>query len=144
MSKREEDGKASGGDRRLIGLLGLAMRAGALAFGTEQVCGEIRRHGFQADEEDPSSFTASAPGIVMIASDASENTRKRVENACRFYHLEFVRTSFTSREIGDGIGKPPTAVYAVFDRGFERGIREKLGIERDRSKKVRKDAKQYD
>ena len=41
MSKREEDGKASGGDRRLIGLLGLAMRAGALAFGTEQVCGEI-------------------------------------------------------------------------------------------------------
>ena len=141
MSNHEENRQDGLELRKLIGLLGLAMRAGALAFGTERVCDEIRRHGFPAEEDEPpDKAIRPAAGLALLASDASDNVKKRVVNACRFYHIEWVETGLSAREIGDGIGKPPTAACAVFDRGFERGIRDRLGIQRKRANKSRKDA----
>lgn len=105
---------------KLLSLLGFAMRARKLCCGTDKVCDEIRRHGWPNGVKKNGKRPS---GIVIIAADASDNTKKRIINACTYYNVGFVITDIFSVELSERIGKSsPSAVCAVFESGFEKGV----------------------
>ena len=107
---------------KILSLLGLAMKAKKLDIGTDRICDEIRRHGY-VSEDDDSKSKIRAVGIVVIASDASENTKKRLCNACSYYGIKCITSHISSEEISKRVGKgTPCAACATFDRGFSNGI----------------------
>lgn len=60
--------------------------------------------------------------IIIIASDASENTRKKFENKAFFYETEVIIFS-TKEEISHCIGKVNRSVFAIIDEGFANKIK---------------------
>ncbi|EOT46949.1 MULTISPECIES: YlxQ-related RNA-binding protein [Enterococcus] len=93
-------------------MLGLAMRAGKIISGEELVLRDIRQQ--------------KVP-LVFVASDASQNTQKKIKDKGKFYHAT-VLDSFTADEIIQSIGKP-RMVVGVVDHGFARRIKELLSEE---------------
>lgn len=57
---------------KILGMMGLAKRAGRLLGGQEMVLDAIR----SGDAE-----------IVIITTDASENTKKLIRDKCAYYHV---------------------------------------------------------
>ncbi len=107
-------------DQKILSLLGFAMRAGRLSCGTDKVCDEIRRHGFP---EQSNSRIRRRSGVVIIAKDASDNTKKRIVNACNYYHIGFITSNISSEELAQRTGRSSAAaVCATFDPGFSDGI----------------------
>lgn len=94
---------------RKASYIGLAMKAGKVAsgeFATEKSVKEGRAQ------------------LVIIAQDASGNTRKKFTDMCSYYGTR-VCTWQTKEELGRMIGKDIRACLAVEDAGFARAI-EKL------------------
>lgn len=71
--------------------LGLCARARALILGTPMVCEAMR--------------TAKKPRLVLVASDASENTRKRLNDKCAFYGVTQIALPLTSADLAHAVGK---------------------------------------
>jgi ribosomal protein L7Ae-like RNA K-turn-binding protein len=93
-------------NRKICSLLGLAMRAGKLKVGEDAVLQAIR--GQQAQ-------------LVIVATDASPATRKKVSDKCKYYQVPWV--SWASREqLGACVGKDERVLLAVIDTGFARSI----------------------
>lgn len=111
---------------KILSLFGFAMKAGKLETGTDRICDEIRRHGIPSEDDSINGY--STHGIVVIASNASENTKKRIINACKYYRVEFHISALSQTEIADRIGKASTAACATFDRGFADGIRKAIAL----------------
>lgn len=109
---------------KLLSLAGFAMRAGKLACGTDRICDEIRRHGCP-DEGDGRPW--SSPGFVLLCVDASDNTKKRITNACRYYRIELYQSHLTQDELASRLGKASAAACATFDRAFCDGFRKAVG-----------------
>ncbi len=59
--------------------------------------------------------------IVIIATDASENTKKKFRNSCLFYQLEYFEYG-TKEELGQCMGKEARASLAVLDEGMANEI----------------------
>ena len=93
------------GEQRLRGMLGFAMRAGKVVIGTDAVCTAMR--------------TKNPPKIVVVASDVSENTLKKISTKCEFYKIKSVQLNIGADELGDLLGKTysPAAV-GITDDGF--------------------------
>ncbi|MBQ2752581.1 MAG: ribosomal L7Ae/L30e/S12e/Gadd45 family protein [Firmicutes bacterium] len=87
---------------RLLGTLGLCMKAGKLVTGEDSVLKAIR---------------GNKAKVVILAKDASANTTKRMTNAATFYNVPLVVYS-TKADIGAALGKNIRAVAAVIDEGF--------------------------
>ena len=111
---------------KLLSLFGFAMKAGKLEVGTDRICDEIRRHGIPSEDDSVKGY--SSHGIIVIASNASENTKKRIVNACKYYRVEFYISALSQTEIADRIGKASAAACATFDRGFADGIRKAIDL----------------
>ena len=79
------------GDAPLLHALGLCARARALIFGTPMICEAMR--------------TAKKPRLVLVASDASENTRKRLNDKCAFYGVTQIALPLTSADLAHAVGK---------------------------------------
>ncbi len=108
-------------NEKILSLLGLAMKAGRLSLGCDRVCDEIRRHGLPSEDENE---TRRAVGLVVVARDASANTKKRITNACTYYNVNFYISDITSDALAERLGKSSSAaVCATFDRGFADGIK---------------------
>ncbi len=87
---------------RLAGMIGLAMKSGNVASGE-----------LAATE----SIKAGRAALVIIAKDASENTRDRFISLCRSRRVE--PYSFGTREeLGTLIGKNERSVLVITDHGF--------------------------
>ena len=84
-------------------LLGLMRRANALAAG-EQNTGSAARAGKAA--------------LLLLASDASENARKRAEGFAAARQLSLVALPFTKEEFSSAVGASTAAMAAVTDAGF--------------------------
>ncbi len=63
--------------------------------------------------------------LVIIAGDASENTKKKFKNMCGFYEVP-IRTYSTKNELGLAIGKEFRASIAVTDEGLAQAIMKKM------------------
>ncbi|GEL06698.1 YlxQ family RNA-binding protein [Salisediminibacterium halotolerans] len=86
----------------VLSFLGLIQRAGKLATGEETVIKAIQ---------------AQTAKHVIIASDASASTRKKVTDKCTFYQIPW--TILTDRAtIGRAIGKEARVTLAILDEGF--------------------------
>lgn len=92
-------------DRKLLNMLGLAMKAGRLVFGTDRVTDCVR--------------SGKKIYLVLISSDASENTRKRLNDCCKYYDTVHKTIPPTGEIIGKAIGKTnDISAVALTDRNF--------------------------
>ena len=90
---------------KFIGLLGMAAKAGRLTFGTSLVRTKIQ--------------SKQKPSLVLLSSDSSDNTKKRIINCCTYYGCRFKIVSHTSDELGARTGREGSiSCIAVNDEGF--------------------------
>lgn len=95
---------------KVLSLVGLATKAG------KTVSGEF------STEKAVKSGTAF---VVIVAGDASDNTKKKFKNMCDFYSVPiyFYEDKDT---LGHAMGKEFRASLAVTDAGFAKGIMKKI------------------
>ena len=96
---------------RILSLLGLALRGGNLAVGEEPVEAVAR---------------ARDARVLLLASDAADNTRRRVEHFAEAGQCLWLRIPFTKAELGRAVGRSSAAVTAVTDIGLANTIVHRL------------------
>ena len=99
-----------GSKRKLYSLLGLAAKSGNIKSGSFQV------------EKAVQNGKAS---LVIVAEDASANTKKLFSDKCSFYHIP-VREFGSKAELGKCLGKEERSAAAVLDRGLAEVFSERL------------------
>ena len=101
------------GQSKALSLIGLATKAG------RTVSGEF------STEKEVKSGRAS---LVIVADDASDNTKKKFKNMCDYYHVPicFYKDKDT---LGHAMGKQFRASLAILDEGFATGIRKNMDTE---------------
>ena len=95
---------------RVLSMLGLAARSRNVVSG-----------GFATEE----AVKSGKAYLVIIAEDASDNTRKKYSNMCEFYEVpyEYYRVKAI---LGHAIGKEERSCLAVTDKGFADSIQKHL------------------
>lgn len=89
-------------NRKIAGLLGIAMKAGAVKSG-ELSCEDAIRHAKAA--------------LVLIAVDASQNTKKKFSNMSHFYEVPLYIYG-TKEALGQAIGKDWRSVLCICSEAF--------------------------
>ena len=89
-------------NKKFYSLLGLCQKAGRLKSGE-----------FQTE----SAIKTGEAWLVIIAEDASENTKKKFKDSAKFYEVECIEAG-TKAELGAAIGKEMRTSLAVCDEGF--------------------------
>ncbi len=96
-----------------MALLGIARRAGAVAYGT----GSTRR-----------ALKEGRARLVLFAQDASATQRDKVMNLLR--HGQTPRATLGTREsLGSAVGSAPVSAVAVTDKEFAKELVALLGVE---------------
>lgn len=95
----------------ILSLLGLALRGNNLAVGEEPVEAASR---------------ARDARLLLLASDAAENTRRRVERFAGTGQCLWLRLPFTKAELGRAVGRTAVAVAALTDIGLAGALAGKL------------------
>ncbi|KPB04402.1 MULTISPECIES: YlxQ family RNA-binding protein [Bacillaceae] len=85
-----------------LSIVGLATRARKTITGEELVIKEVR---------------AGKAKLVLLASDASANTMKKLQDKCTYYNVP-IRTVDDRYELGRAIGKDARVSVAILDEGF--------------------------
>lgn len=95
---------------KALSLLGLATKAGKTVtgeFSTEKAVKEGKAQ------------------IVLVAEDASDNTKKKFRNMCNYYHVTM--KVFASKDsLGNACGKEFRASLAVMDTGLAKAIEKQI------------------
>lgn len=101
------------GQSKALSLISLATKAG------KTVSGE-----FMTERE----IKSGRASVVILADDASDNTKKKFQNMCEFYKIPiyFYRDKDT---LGHAMGKELRASLAILDEGFAKGIMKHLDTE---------------
>lgn len=100
---------------KLLSLISLATKAGKTASG--EFC----------TEKEVKSGKAK---LVIVAADASENTKKKFRNMCDYYQVP-VFFYGDKNTLGHAMGKEFRASLAVVDEGFAKGIIRQLKTKDD-------------
>lgn len=87
-------------------LLGLAARARKVISGEELVIKEIR---------------SGKAKLVLLASDASANTAKKIQDKCTYYNVEY-RVFGDRYDLGHATGKETRVSLAIMDAGFAKKL----------------------
>ena len=93
-------------NNRLLSMLGLCMKAGKLKSGEFQT---------EAAVKSGDAF------LVILATDASFNTKKKFNDMCTFYETPVIEYE-TKESLARAIGKEERAMLAVCDEGFAGSI----------------------
>lgn len=97
---------------KVLSLLGIAAKAGKVAsgeFSTEKAVKEGKAY------------------LVIVASDASDNTKKRFSDMCAYYPCEYFEYADKDR-LGQCIGKEFRASLAVTNEGLANELKKHLTI----------------
>ena len=97
-------------NNKILSLIGLATKAG------KTVSGEF------ATEK---SVKTGKGLLVIVADDASENTKKKFRNMCEYYEVPVFFLS-DKEGLGKAMGKEFRASLAVQDENFAKAIRKEL------------------
>jgi len=100
-------------DKKILSLFGLAARAGRLASGE-----------FQTE----TAVKTGTAHLVVVAEDASDNTKKLFQDKCSFYKVPVIILG-TKEELGHAIGKEFRASLAILDEGFANAVMKKMNQE---------------
>lgn len=65
--------------------------------------------------------------LVIVAEDASDNTKKEFTNMCHFYHIPIYMYG-TKEALGHAMGKEMRASLAVTDEGFSKSLMKLLSV----------------
>ena len=95
---------------KVLSMLGLAARARGVADG-----------GFSVEK----AIKCGKAALVILAGDASDNSRKEFVNMCSYYRTPIYQYS-SKEELGHSIGKELRSVVAVLDVGIAKAIKERL------------------
>ena len=102
---------------RTLGLLGLSRKAGKTASGDFQVTEALQ---------------SGVACLVLLARDASENTRKRFLDKSAFYAVDCLETCYSKQELGRAMGQEERSVAAVCDEGLAALVRQSVGQNTER------------
>jgi ribosomal protein L7Ae-like RNA K-turn-binding protein len=97
-----------------LSMLSIAAKAGKVKSGSLAVLNSIR------DGE---------AVFVMITEDASENTKKKFSDKCKYYEVPYMTVPIDCESIGRLIGKESRNVLAITDQGLADSIRKKINSE---------------
>ena len=101
---------SSVGVERILGMLGLAMRAGKVIIGADMICRSMAKK--------------TDPMLVLMSSSASEGTKKKITCKCGFYNVELIEIDVDTERLGHLLGKTYTpAAVAVVERGIAEQIK---------------------
>lgn len=95
---------------RVYSMIGMAERAGHMASGE-----------FSTEK----AIKSGKACLVIIASDASENTRKHFSDMCAYRNIPICIYG-NKEELGHAIGKAMRVNLAVTDRGLAESIRKRI------------------
>lgn len=95
---------------KIFGLIGLAKRAGKIAGGDFSVTVSIKEKKAE---------------LVILAADASDNTKKSMINSCKYHNIRYIEYG-TTEALGQYTGSGIRASIAVLDKGFAEAILKKL------------------
>ena len=95
---------------KILSLIGLAVKAGKCANGEM-----MTENGVKSGK----AF------LVIVASDASENTKKKFRDMCKFYRVPIYLYG-DKNTLGHAMGKEFRASLAILDEGFADGIQKEL------------------
>lgn len=73
--------------------------------------------------------------IVIVASDASDNTKKMFRNMCTYYQVPLYIYG-TKQILGHGMGKESRASLAITDENFANAVEKKLVAEGSKKEEV--------
>ena len=97
-------------NNKVLSLLGLATKAGKVASGEFSTENSVKTgKGF----------------LVLVADDASQNTRKKFQNMCDFYEVPIYFIA-NKEELGRFCGKEFRASLAVQDENFAKAMLKEL------------------
>ena len=95
---------------KIISMIGMATKAGRTASGEFMTERAVKKGD---------AF------LVIVAEDASENTKKMFENMCTFYQIPFYIYG-TKETLGHRMGKAIRASLAILDQGFGDAVKKRL------------------
>ena len=98
-------------NKRVLSLLGLALRGGNLAVGEEPVEAAAR---------------ARDARVLLLAADAAAGTCRRAEHFALAGQCLWLRTPFTKEELGAALGRTSVALAAVTDTGLAGAVVRRL------------------
>ena len=87
---------------KVLRLLGLATRAGKIAFGTESVIDTIKKN---------------KASLVLVAQDASERTKRNIQRIAEESNVP-IRLYESIETLSKSIGKENKAIIAIKDKNF--------------------------
>lgn len=103
-------------NEKFFSMIGMARRAGKLSAGEAAVKDAVRRQ------------TAE---LVILAADASENTKKSVTNSCSFYKISVIEVPLMDK-LGECIGCARTAAVSVNDYNLAKAVSDKFNQDKSR------------
>ena len=93
---------------KVLSMLGLSRRAGAIIIGTDLVT---------------KSLPSGKVKLVIYASDASANTEKKITDKCKFYNTKCIKSAYDGSQIAHAIGKQSlVSVVGLTDENFSREL----------------------
>lgn len=95
---------------KALSALGMAMRAGKLVTGDETVLKAVR---------------GGKVRLVIVAEDASDNTKKKYRDKCATYGVP-LEEAFDRAALGAAIGKEERVLVGIADAGFAALVRKHL------------------
>ena len=95
---------------KVLNLIGLAQKAGKVVSGE-----------FMTEK----AVKLGDAALVILAEDASDNTKKKFGNMCEFYEVPF-RTYAAKDYLGHAMGKELRASLAITDEGLAQAIMKKM------------------
>ena len=102
---------------RLLAALGICKKAGGLVLGTPMVCDALASN--------------KKPLLVLVASDNSENTDKRLRDKCSFYGVERLEVGIDGETLAHAVGKSAKlSALAITDVNLVRLVKGALSASR--------------
>ncbi|MBO5484495.1 MAG: ribosomal L7Ae/L30e/S12e/Gadd45 family protein [Lachnospiraceae bacterium] len=95
---------------KVLNLIGLAQKAGKVVSGE-----------FMTEK----AVKSGGAALVVLAEDASDNTKKKFGNMCEFYEVP-LRVHAVKDYLGHAMGKELRASLAVTDEGLAQAIMKKM------------------
>ena len=92
--------------KRSLNYLGIAKRSGNLICGTDMVI---------------KSLSSGKVKIIILASDASENTKDKIIKKAFYYQIQVVEV-FSSNELSSAVGADHLMIMAITDDGLTKAF----------------------
>lgn len=97
---------------RVYQMLGIGRKANLVSSGEFQSEGAVKN---------------GSAKLVILAADASENTKKKFENMCAFYHVRITEYG-TKETLGRALGKEERSTVCINDAGMAGKISDYLNL----------------